>query len=90
MSWLWKKKVNPLKSDVELAATDVVTALDVWAGSVDEKEVINLVLEWRIRGTSVHGKPYSVNPKSIYKGKVPYIDPQDFKTRKSYTDALEG
>lgn len=72
MHWFKRKKVNPLVSDAVLAANDVEIALDAWVGSINEREVMNIVLARKLPGTSVRGNPYSVNPKSIYKGKVPF------------------
>lgn len=70
---LRKKKVNPLKSNTELVTDEVVALLlNHRKDIITYRQVLNGVLGRILPGTSVHGKPYSKNPKSIYKGKVPY------------------
>ena len=72
MNWFKRKKVNPLASNEEVVADEVISVFWRYEDYIDYKEVLNVVLSRLLPGTSVHGKPYSKNPKSIYKGKVPY------------------
>jgi hypothetical protein len=72
----WKrrrKKVNPLETEKEKAIRSIIDKVSEWSLFIEREEILNAVCGrvFPLQKRHVQRNPVK-NPKSIYKGKVPY------------------